>query len=120
LAILAVGLPIGLPLGLLLVAALVGGIGGGLTVVAYLTYRASATPDRLLSRVGSTARTISIGLQPIGMFATGVLLDGVGGNLTLMLIGGGVIVLALLFALSPTLGAARGDEGHSEAPAAAT
>ena len=120
LAIVALGVPIGLPLGVLLAAALISGLGGGLTVVAYLTYRASATPDRLLSRVGSTARTISIGLQPVGMFATGVLLDAIGGNVTIMLIGGGVILLALLFALSPTLRAARGDEHHLEVPAGAT
>jgi MFS transporter, ENTS family, enterobactin (siderophore) exporter len=119
-AIVAIGLTLELPLGALLVAALVGGLGSGLTVVAYLTYRAGVTPDRLLSRVGSSARTISTGLQPIGMFATGVLLDSIGGNLTIMLIGVGVLLLAVLFALSPTLRAARGDEHPLEASRAST
>jgi predicted MFS family arabinose efflux permease len=109
-AIVVVGLPMTLPLSALLVAGLVAGLGSGLSVVAYLTYRASATPDRLLGRVGSTARTISIGLQPIGMFATGILLDAIGGNETVTLIGVGTLTLCFLFALSPTLRHARGDE----------
>jgi MFS family permease len=108
-AIVVTGIPMSLPLVVLLVAAFAGGLGGGLTIVAYLTYRAAATPDRLLGRVGSTARTISIGLQPIGVFATGVLLDTIGGNLTILITGIGVLALTLLFGLSPTLRAARGD-----------
>ena len=116
LAIIVVGLPIALPLGVLLVAAIVGGIGSGLTVVAYLTYRASATPDRLMSRVGSTARTISMGLQPLGLFAAGVLLDTIGGNLTILVMGGANVVLAALFALSPALRAAPGVEPADARP----
>ena len=119
LGIIVLGLPIGVPLVVLLAAAAVGGFGAGLTIVSYLTYRASVTPDRLLSRVGSTARTISIGLQPVGMFATGILLDTVGGNETILVIGTGVVLLAGLFALSPTLRAARGDDhpAHQAMPA---
>ena len=81
-----------LPLGAPPAAAFVGGVGSGFTIVAYLTYRAAATPDRLLGRVGSTARTISIGLQPIGLFATGILLDAIGGNLTVVLTGVGLLL----------------------------
>ncbi len=107
--ILAVGAPMTLPIGVLLGAALVSGFGAGLTIVAYLTHRAAATPDRLLSRVGSTARTISIGLQPIGMVVSGVLLDSVGGNATILLTGAAMLVTAGAFALSPTMRSARGD-----------
>ena len=82
--------------------------GSGFTIVSYLTYRAQVTPDRLLGRVGSTARTISIGLQPIGMFATGILLDTVGGNVTVLVTGLGLLLLTVLFALSPTLRSAHG------------
>jgi MFS family permease len=116
LAIIALGLPTALPMALLLAAAFVGGLGSGFTIVAYLTYRAAATPDRLLGRVGSTARTISIGLQPIGLLATGVLLDAVGGNTTILLIGAGLLLLTLLFASSPTLRNARGDHHETTAP----
>jgi hypothetical protein len=73
------------------------------------------TPDRLLGRVGSTARTISIGLQPIGVLITGILLDTIGGNLTVLLTGALLTVMAGLFALSPTLRAARGEPGAEPA-----
>jgi MFS family permease len=118
-AIVVTGIPMPLPLLVLLGASFAGGLGGGFTIVAYLTYRAAATPDRLLGRVGSTARTISIGLQPIGVFVTGVLLDTIGGNLTILITGFGVLVLTALFGLSPTLRAARGDAhpDHEAAPA---
>src|SRR4051794_28699688 len=106
----ALGLPLATPLPLLLAAGAVAGFGSGLTVVSYLTYRASITPDRLLSRVGSTARTISIGLQPIGLFIAGFLLDTIGGNETIVVIGVGIVVLAGLFALAPSLREARAPE----------
>jgi hypothetical protein len=70
-----------------------------------------------MGRVGSTARTISMGLQPVGLFATGILLDTIGGNATILLTGAGLLVLTLLFGLSPTMRTARGD--HHEAIAAA-
>lgn len=96
------------------VCSFIGGLGGGMLFVAYLTYRSAATPDRLLGRVGGTARTISIGLIPIGTFAAGALLDEIGGAGTLRLIGAAVIGLALVFALSARLRAAR-VEHHAEA-----
>ena len=108
-----------MPLALLFIAAFVGGLGSGFTIVSYLTYRAAATPDRLMGRVGSTARTISIGLQPIGMVATGILLDTVGGNATVLVMGVSLLVLTLLFALSPTMRAARGDVHPDHETAAA-
>jgi predicted MFS family arabinose efflux permease len=113
--ILAIGLPFALPLVVLFAAAFLSGVGGGFTIVSYLTYRASATPDRLMGRVGSTARTISMGLQPIGVFATGVLLDTIGGNATVLLSGGVLLAMSALFGLSPTLRAARGD-AHDAVP----
>lgn len=88
-------------------ASLVAGVAGGMLFVFYLTYRSSATPDRLLGRVGSTARTISIGLIPIGTFSAGLLLDQIGGAATLVVIGVVVGSVALLFALSGTLRRAR-------------
>lgn len=90
-----------------------GGVGGGMLFVAYLTFRSAATPDRLLGRVGGTARTISIGLIPIGTFTAGALLDQIGGDGTLQVIGAAVIGLSLLFALSGSLRAAR-VEHHAE------
>jgi MFS family permease len=83
------------------------GVGSGSLFVAYLTLRSSVTPDRLLGRVGSTARTISIGLVPLGTFAAGLLLDEIAGVGTLRVIGLSVIVTAALFALSASMRSAR-------------
>ncbi len=118
-AITFLGLPMTLPLLALLLIAFAAGIGSGFTIVSYLTYRAAATPDRLMGRVGSTARTISMGLQPIGMLGTGVLLDTIGGNATILLTGLALTVMTVLFVLSPTLRAARGDvhPDHEAVPA---
>ena len=51
------------------------------------------------------------------MLATGVLLDAFGGNVTVFLTGTALLVLTLLFALSPTLRAARGDAHPDHATA---
>lgn len=60
------------------------GVGGAVVSISYLTLRASIPPDALLGRVGSTARVISLGLQPIGLFVGGLALDAVGGRATLL------------------------------------
>ena len=83
------------------------GVAQGIVVVVYLTLRAKLTPDRLLGRVGSTARTLSGGLQPIGFVIGGLLLDLVGGATTLAVIAAGLIVSTALFALSSELRGAR-------------
>jgi predicted MFS family arabinose efflux permease len=88
-------------------AAAAAGVGRGCLFVAYLTLRSSVTPDRLLGRVGSTARTISIGLVPLGTFAAGALLDQIAGVGTLRAIGLVVIGTAMLFALSASMRNAR-------------
>lgn len=116
-AVLVMGIPASLPLVVLLAAALIDGLGSGFTIVSYLTYRAQVTPDRLMGRVGSTARTISTGLEPIGMLCTGILLDAIGGNRTILLMGASLLLLTGTFALSPTLRAARG-EVHAVSEAA--
>jgi predicted MFS family arabinose efflux permease len=48
------------------VVAAVTGFAQSMVVVTYLTLRTAYSPDDLLGRVGMTARTISLGLQPIG------------------------------------------------------
>ena len=44
-------------------------------LISYLTFRTALSPDAMLGRIGSTARTISVGLMPIGAFAGGALVD---------------------------------------------
>jgi MFS family permease len=87
----------------MMAAAFVAGIANTIFVVSYLTLRAAVTPERLLGRVGSTARMITIGLNPIGMLTAGVLLDVVGGGTTLVAMGLISLAVAALSALSREL-----------------
>jgi MFS family permease len=82
------------------VVAAAAGIANAHVLISYVTLRATIPPDALLGRVGSTARMLSVGLTPIGVFFGGVLLESIGGAETLLLIGGSVVVLTGLFSLS--------------------
>ena len=77
-------------------------IGAALAVllVSYVTLRASLTPDELLGRVGSTARTISAGLQPLGLLGAGALIAASNGGVTLATMGVTVLTLTAVFWLS--------------------
>ncbi|HEY3334571.1 MAG TPA: MFS transporter [Candidatus Limnocylindrales bacterium] len=76
-------------------------------LVAYITLRTMLSPDVLLGRVGATARTLSVGLMPVGALITGILLDTVGGTVTLSLMGGLLVVAAAGFSLLPNVRNAR-------------
>ena len=82
------------------------GASGAMVLVSYVTLRAAIPPDALLGRVGSTARTISIGLAPLGMLAGGLLLDRIGGSATILFSAAAVAAITALFALSGALRAA--------------
>ena len=88
---------------LLLGAAFFAGVAQSLVLVTYLTIRTAFSPDELLGRIGSTARTISLGLQPVGLLTGGALLDLLGGSRVLALMGLAVGGVSLLFALVGTL-----------------
>ena len=49
--------------------------------------------------MGATARTVSVGLTPIGALTAGILLDAIGGAATLALMGAALATTGLLFAL---------------------
>jgi MFS family permease len=91
--------------------AIVAGVAQSLVLVTYITLRTAYSPDHLLGRIGSTARVISLGLQPLGMLVGGVLIDTLSGSATLALMGAAMCVLALAFvpvkALRATLLAPR-------------
>jgi MFS family permease len=82
----------------LLAAAGLAGICQSLVFLTYITARTNYVPDALLGRVGSTARTISLGLQPVGMLAGGLLIDLTSGSTTIALMGVVLVGLALVFA----------------------
>ena len=61
----------------------------------------------MLGRIGSTARTISVGLMPIGSFAGGALIDLTNGGATLAIMGALLLAVSGIFALVPNLRRAR-------------
>jgi hypothetical protein len=61
----------------------------------------------MLGRIGSTARSISVGLMPIGSFAGGALIDLTNGGATLAIMGGMLLAASGGFACVPTLRRAR-------------
>jgi len=83
---------------LLVGVAFVSGIAQSMVLVTYVTVRATHSPDELLGRIGSTARTISLGLQPIGLLAGGTLIDLTSGSTTLAAMGTCVIAVSFVFA----------------------
>ena len=103
-----IGLTLVVPAGAVALLGFVAGVANTLVLISYVTIRASSTPDGLLGRVGATTRMISVGLQPIGAATAGILLDAVGGEVTMRLMGAGLIVAAIGAAFSSTLRSARG------------
>ena len=68
-----------------------------MVLVTYITMRTAYSPDALLGRIGSTARTISLGLQPVGLLAGGALVDLTSGSTTMAVMGLGVLAVSLAF-----------------------
>jgi MFS family permease len=83
---------------LLLPLGFAAGIADSAVLITYLTLRTAHSPDALLGRIGSTARTISLGLQPVGMLAGGLLIDATNGATTIVAMGVLVAVMSLVFA----------------------
>ncbi|MFN8619787.1 MAG: MFS transporter [Chloroflexota bacterium] len=99
--------------------AIVGGLGQALWLVPYITLRSTITPDRLLGRVSATARMVSLGMQPVGLFIGGVALDAVGGGPTIIAIGLISLAISGVFAFSASLREARVPKAPDLVPAAA-
>jgi predicted MFS family arabinose efflux permease len=81
----------------LLVAAAIAGAAQSVVLVTYLTARTNMSPDALLGRIGSTARTLSLGLQPVGLLVGGALIDLTDGSTTITIMGAILVGLTLLF-----------------------
>jgi ENTS family enterobactin (siderophore) exporter len=81
-----------------LVAVAIGsGVAQSMLLVTYITLRTALSPDALLGRIGSTARTISLGLQPIGLLVGGALIDLTSGATTIAVMGLVLAGLSLVF-----------------------
>ena len=81
----------------LLLAASIAGAAQTVVLVTYLTARTNMSPDALLGRIGSTARTLSLGLQPVGLLVGGALIDLTDGSTTIAVMGAILIGLTLVF-----------------------
>jgi MFS family permease len=81
----------------LVVSAVVAGVAQSVVLVTYITMRTTYSPDALLGRVGSTARVISLGLQPVGLLVGGALIDLVSGSTTIVLMGLAIAFVSLAF-----------------------
>ena len=81
----------------IIVLTAIAGAAEGALVVVYVSVRAANSPDELVGRIASTARVISLGLMPIGSLIGGVLIDTVGGTMTLAILGVEICVLAAIF-----------------------
>ena len=90
----------------LLGVAAVAGVAQSTVLVTYLTARTAHSPDVLLGRIGSTARTISLGLQPLGLLVGGALIDLTNGSTTIAIMGITLLVLGVAF--SPVAALRRG------------
>jgi MFS transporter, ENTS family, enterobactin (siderophore) exporter len=97
----------GAPVPVIAAVSLFAGVLNTNMLVAYITLRTMLSPDVLLGRVGATARTLSVGLMPVGALITGVLLDAVGGTATLTLMGSLLVAAAAGFSLLPNVRNAR-------------
>ena len=100
-------LALDVPVSVLIGSALLAGVLQSNVLVSYLTLRTQLSPDALLGRVGATARTLSVGLMPIGALVAGALLDSIGGKATLVLMGWASVAAGLGFAVLPNLRRAR-------------
>jgi Na+/melibiose symporter-like transporter len=98
---------VGTPVPVVVAAALLAGILNAYVLIAYLSLRTMLSPDALLGRVGATARTLSVGLMPLGSLAAGIALDAIGGGATLTIMGIGLVVAGAGFALVPNVRLAR-------------
>lgn len=103
----------GAPLPVLMAAAFGFGVGQSVVLLTYITFRTNLSPDELLGRIGSTARTISLGLQPIGLIVGGILIDSTSGSTALIVMGLGEILICAVFAFIPSMRRASATMGHA-------
>jgi MFS family permease len=101
-------------------AALVAGIAQSIVLVTYLTMRTAYSPDTLIGRIGSTARTLSFGLQPVGLVAGGAIIELTSGSTAIAIMGVGLIAVSIPFMASSALRRARTRPRRREVDASAT
>lgn len=86
------------------------GLCSALTHIPYVTLRTLHTPDAMIARVGSTARMLHLGAQPIGLVVGGLWIDHASGTSTLALMGALSLLLSSGFAASRAMRDTRASE----------
>ena len=76
--------------------------------VAQFTYRMSLIPGALQGRVNSIIRVLVYGSLPVGMAIVGLAIQRVGAVSTAIMIGGGLLIVALLLTVHPLFRAEAG------------
>ena len=66
-------------------------------------YRTAVTPDHLVGRVSSVARNIALLAQPLGPLVAGLLLGAFSDRLTILVLGGICVALAVVSTVSPSI-----------------
>ena len=69
--------------------------------VVQVSYRLAVVPDELQGRVTSIYHLIALGSEPVGLALTGVLIQRFGVGLTILLLGTGLLILAMAMTLNP-------------------
>ena len=72
-------------------------------LVVQSSYQLRLIPDELRGRVNSVFRLVTLGLQPLSLALTGVLLQNFGGVSTILIVFVPQVVLAALTTLNPHL-----------------
>lgn len=87
------------------------GVGGAWTLVeiSYVTLRLGASPEALLGRISTVAKTAAVGVQPIGLLIGGLLIDRIGGGATLAAMGLAAVAVSLAFGASTSIRSAGAD-----------
>ncbi len=88
---------------LLLAVSAIAGMTQSAVFVTYISLRTLLSPDELMGRIGSTARTLSLGLQPVGLLVGGILIDVTSGSTTIAAMGVALLVMCVAFVTSADL-----------------
>lgn len=93
------------------------GVMSGFINISIITLLQQGTPSRIRGRVFGLLTTLSMGLAPLGLGASGVVADLLGRNVPLIYVSVGVIsgALTLLIALDPAFRAFLGEEAATPA-----
>lgn len=94
------------PFALGLVMAMLGAVYAVINV-AQFSYRMSLIPDTLQGRISSIIRLLVYGSLPLGLAVTGFFIERSGAVMTVALLGGGLLAVAVLATLSPRMRTAR-------------